>query len=164
MDILSFFIHAALIGIIATIIMDIWALFLKAAFNIVGLNYGMVGRWIGHIFNGKLTHQGIGKSSKIAGESIIGWVSHYVIGILFAAMLVLIWGSSPTFIQSLIIGISTIVFPFFLMQPCFGMGIAGSNLPKPNNARLKSLITHFIFGLGLYLGGFTTKIILSQFL
>ncbi|MTI10337.1 DUF2938 domain-containing protein [Rhodospirillaceae bacterium RKSG073] len=151
-------------GIIATITMDIWALFLKAAFNIVGLNYAMVGRWIGHFFKGKLTHKAIGKSSRIAGESIIGWVLHYTIGILFAAVLVLIWGYSPSIIQSLIIGISTVVFPFFLMQPCFGLGIAGSKLPKPNSARLKSLMTHFIFGLGLYLGGFTTKIILSQFL
>lgn len=37
------------------------------------------------------------------------------------------------------------------MQPAFGFGIAGSNLPDPNKARLMSLITHNVFGIGLYL-------------
>jgi hypothetical protein len=36
------------------------------------------------------------------------------------------------------------------MQPAFGFGIASSKLPNPNLLRLKSLGTHLIYGLGLY--------------
>jgi hypothetical protein len=41
--------------------------------------------------------------------------------------------------------------PWLVMQPSFGLGIAASKAPKPTQARLKSLMTHTVFGLGLYL-------------
>jgi len=41
-------------------------------------------------------------------------------------------------------------FPFFIMQPSFGLGIVASRTPKPTQARLKSLVTHTVFGIGLY--------------
>jgi len=37
------------------------------------------------------------------------------------------------------------------LQPSFGLGVAASKTPHPNQARLKSLMTHTVFGLGLYL-------------
>jgi hypothetical protein len=36
------------------------------------------------------------------------------------------------------------------MQPSFGLGIAASRTPNPTQARLKSLVTHTVFGIGLY--------------
>ncbi|MCC7094423.1 MAG: DUF2938 family protein, partial [Ignavibacteriaceae bacterium] len=39
---------------------------------------------------------------------------------------------------------------FFIMQPAFGLGIASSKLPNPNLLRLKSLGTHLMYGIGLY--------------
>jgi len=44
-----------------------------------------------------------------------------------------------------------VVFPFFIMQPLLGLGIAASRTPKPTQARLKSLGTHAVFGVGLYM-------------
>ena len=43
--------------------------------------------------------------------------------------------------------------PWLVMQPSFGLGIAASKAPKPTQARLKSLMTHTVFGIGLYLWG-----------
>ena len=40
--------------------------------------------------------------------------------------------------------------PWLVMQPSFGLGIAASKTPKPGQARLKSLMTHTVFALGLY--------------
>jgi len=34
-----------------------------------------------------------------------------------------------------------------------GAGIAASRTPRPNAARLQSLISHTLYGLGLYLAG-----------
>jgi len=40
--------------------------------------------------------------------------------------------------------------PWFMMMPGMGMGIAGSRTPRPNITRLRSVMNHSIFGLGLY--------------
>ncbi|MEZ0237260.1 MAG: DUF2938 family protein [Methylophilaceae bacterium] len=39
-----------------------------------------------------------------------------------------------------------------------GAGIAASRTPRPNAARIQSLITHGVFGLGLYIAGWLTKL------
>jgi hypothetical protein len=40
--------------------------------------------------------------------------------------------------------------PLFVMQPAMGMGIAASKTPNPATARLRSLVVHAAFGVGLY--------------
>ena len=143
-----------LIGTGATLFMDLYAIILKF-FNINSLDYRFVGRWIGHFPKGKFFHNKIMASPSVPYELLLGWIAHYLIGITFAFLLVFVfgkkWVENPRLIPALIIGVITIVGPFLLMQPAFGFGIAGSNLPDPNKARLMSLITHSVFGIGLYL-------------
>jgi hypothetical protein len=66
----------------------------------------------------------------------------------------LTWGASwlqqPTLAPALVVGIGTVAAPFLLMQPGMGAGIAANRTPRPGAARLQSLITHAVFGLGLY--------------
>jgi hypothetical protein len=50
----------------------------------------------------------------------------------------------------LIVGLATVVAPFFVMQPAMGLGIAASKTPNPKVARLRSIVTHAAFGVGLY--------------
>jgi hypothetical protein len=57
---------------------------------------------------------------------------------------------NPSFLPALFYGIATVVFPFFILQPALGFGVAGSRTPKPTQARVKSLVTHTVFGIGLY--------------
>ncbi|CAM1343749.1 DUF2938 domain-containing protein [Tenacibaculum amylolyticum] len=158
---MSSILQAIIIGTGATLFMDLYALVLKF-FSIKTLDYRFVGRWIGHFPKGKFFHNKIMESPVIIYEVPLGWIAHYLIGITFAFSLVFVfgekWVKNPTLIPALIIGIITIVGPFLLMQPAFGFGIAGSNLPDPNKARLMSLITHTIFGIGLYL----STVILNQ--
>ncbi|REH52516.1 hypothetical protein C7448_103251 [Tenacibaculum gallaicum] len=143
-----------LVGIGATITMDVYS-FILNAFGIKTLNYKFLGRWIGHFFNGKFSHHTIFTAPSIKHEHIIGWVAHYAIGITFALFLVLFFGKkwleNPTFSPALIIGIITVIAPFFFMQPAFGLGIAASNTPHPIKAQIMSLITHAVFGFGLFL-------------
>ncbi len=40
--------EAVVIGIGAALIMDLWNLFLKRAFDIASLNFCLVGRWLSH--------------------------------------------------------------------------------------------------------------------
>ncbi len=45
---MEFLVRTILIGVGATVLMDLWAIFLKRAFAISSLDYAFVGRWLGH--------------------------------------------------------------------------------------------------------------------
>lgn len=142
------------IGIGATLLMDLWNLFLKRAFNIPSLNYCLLGRWIRHMPTGTFRHKNINAAPQKSFECKVGWTAHYTIGIVFAVVFVVLasgWLARPTLLPALLYGIATVVFPFLIMQPSLGLGIAASRTPRPLQARLKSLATHTVFGIGLYL-------------
>ena len=65
----------------------------------------------------------------------------------------------PTLIPALVVGIGTVVMPFFVMQPGMGAGIAARRTPRPQAARMQSLVTHALFGLGLYVGGWISHVL-----
>jgi Protein of unknown function (DUF2938) len=142
------------IGVGATIVMDMWLLLLKRL-GIPPLNLAFLGRWIGHLRHGQWTHTSIATAAPIEGELWIGWTAHYAIGIAFAALLVsmygLGWARSPTLFPALSTGIVTVVAPLFVLQPALGAGIASSRTPTPVRNCLKSLVTHTVYGIGLYL-------------
>jgi hypothetical protein len=126
--------------------MDLWNLFLKRAFSIPSLDYCMLGRWI-------------------SLECPVGWIAHYGIGVVFAVVFVSFaspgWLAHPTVLPALVYGIGTVVFPFFLLQPSLGLGIAGSRTANPMQARVKSLATHTVFGIGLYLSALGVSYLLG---
>ncbi|MGI0116011.1 DUF2938 domain-containing protein [Zooshikella sp. RANM57] len=159
------FYGAVIVGLVATLIMDLWTIFLHRTFNITSLNYCLVGRWILHMPSGTFKHYNIAKTPKKTAECIIGWISHYLIGIAFVFTLVIPtqghWLAYPTLFPALLVGIITVLIPFFIMQPSMGLGIAASKTPYPTRARLKSLITHTVFGFGLYLSALPTSYLLS---
>ena len=84
----EFLIRVLLSGIGATAVMDLWALLLKRAFGIPSLNFAFLGRWLGHLPEGKWVHESIGKSAPVRGELLLGWCAHYSIGITFSARLI----------------------------------------------------------------------------
>jgi len=143
------------IGLGATLLIDLWALVLKRAFDIRSLNYCLLGRWVLHIPQGTIAHESIAASPTKPHECGVGWTAHYTIGASFALLFVRLastsWLLRPTLLPALLFGAATVVVPFFTMQPAFGLGIASSKAPKPNQARLKSLSTHTVFGAGLWL-------------
>lgn len=147
-------IRAALIGIGATVIMDLWGLLLKRGFGLPSLDYAMLGRWIGHMPHGRFVHPKIAAVPPVRGERALGWAAHYVTGVAFAAFLLAVagidWAARPTLWPALAVGWAMVAAPFLLMQPGMGLGFAASKTPKPNVARLRVLVTHTVFGLGLY--------------
>jgi hypothetical protein len=147
-------IGAIAIGIGATLFMDLWNLLLKRAFSILSLNYCLLGRWLRHMPEGSFRHTNITAAPPKPFECTVGWIAHYTIGVVLAVAFVLAsgeWLTGPTLLPALLYGVGTVVFPFFLMQPSLGLGIAASRTSNPTQARLKSLATHTVFGVGLYL-------------
>jgi hypothetical protein len=145
---------AVLAGAGATLATDLWALLLRA-FGVASLDWALVGRWIGHWFRGRFVHERIALAAPVTGERALGWGFHYGVGMAFALVLLIVtgpqWAARPTLLPCLITGWATAVFPFFVMQPALGAGIPASRTPQPWIARMKSLLTHTVFGLGLYL-------------
>jgi hypothetical protein len=146
---------AAIIGIGGTVVLDLWAAALSRLFAIPATNWAMVGRWVGHMPAGRLVHENIGEAAPVSGEHAIGWIVHYVIGILYGLLLVGLWGAEwltePTLLPPMILALGLLVAPYFIMMPGMGSGIAGAKTPKPNVTRLKSVVGHSVFGLGMYL-------------
>ena len=145
---------AIAIGIGATLVMDLWNLFLKRTFTIPSLNYCLLGRWLRHMPGGTFRHASIAAAPQKPFECAVGWIAHYTIGVVFALAFVGLtsadWLARPTALPALLYGVGTVVFPFFILQPSLGLGVASSRAPNPTQARLKSLVTHIVFGLGLY--------------
>jgi hypothetical protein len=146
--------RAAVIGIGATLIMDLWNSFLKRTFRIPSLNYCLLGRWIRHMPGGTFRHANISDAPRRSFECAVGWIAHYTIGVTLALVFVVVvsggWLTRPTLLPALLYGLGTVLFPFFILQPSLGLGVASSRTPKPAQARLKSLVTHTVFGVGLY--------------
>lgn len=147
-------------GMGATMVMDGWGVARKPLLGVPPPDYSMVGRWIGHMAHGRFRHDRIATASPIAGERVLGWSIHYLTGVAFAAALIWIvgfdWLRHPTLAPALAFGIVTVVAPFLLMQPGMGAGVAASRTPHPGSARLQSLITHAVFGLGLWAAGWAS--------
>ena len=148
---------AIFIGLGATLVMDVWNLFLMRAFGISSLSYCLLGRWLLHIPAGTFRHSNIRTASQKKHECAAGRVAHYSIGIVFALIFLLLvsdeWLARPTAIPAILFGVATVVFPYFIMQPSLGLGIASAKAANPARARLKSLVTHTVFGAGMYLCG-----------
>ncbi len=155
MSIQEIILGGIVVGVGATLAMDIWNLFLKRVFKLPSLNYCLLGRWILHIPRGTLRHASIANAAPKPRECLAGWISHYTIGIgLSLGLLALTSGRSltqPALLPALFYGIVTVIFPFFILQPSLGLGIASAKTANPSLARMKSLMTHVIFGLGLYI-------------
>jgi len=159
--VMDYLVCALLVGLGATVVMDIWGIARKRLLGLAPMNYGLVGRWLAHLARGRFRHDRIAASPAVRGEGLIGWTAHYLIGIAFAAVLLAIWGLEwarhPTIGPALIVGIGSVAAPFLVMQPGMGAGIAASRTPRPSAARLQSVVTHAIFGLGLYGAGWVTS-------
>lgn len=151
---LEYLLRALLIGAGATIFMDVAAVARNWLFDVPFPDFALVGRWVAYLPRGRFRHDPITASPPVRGEHLIGWTAHYLIGIAFATVLLAIWGLDwacrPTVGPALIVGIGSVAAPFLLMQPGMGAGIAASRTPRPAVARLRSVVAHAIFGVGLY--------------
>ena len=148
-------VRGLVMGVAAAALMDVWSLVLRRGFGVPTLDYAMLGRWIGNIPRGRFTHARMSAAEPVPGERPLGWLAHYAIGVAFAVLLLVGWGldwaRSPSPWPALVVGLGTIIAPWFVMQPAMGAGVAGSKTPNPAATRLRNLGTHAVYGVGLYL-------------
>ena len=139
---------ALITGLVATMVMDVWGFARRPLLGIPAADYRLVGRWVGHLARGRFHHESIAASPAVRGERAIGWAAHYLLGLVFAAGLLAAagrdWASRPTVLPALVFGLVTVLVPVLILQPAMGSRVT---------FKLQSLVTHAVFGVGLYLGG-----------
>ena len=149
-------IQGVLIGVIATVGMDIWAAIVKQVLRLPTADWAMVGRWFGHMSRGKFVHRPISESAPIPHELVIGWIGHYVTGIVYGLaylyIVQILLPTGPSLNSALIFGLITLAAPWFIMQPAMGAGVFATKTPRPSLMRLINLSMHAIFGVSLYVG------------
>lgn len=142
------------IGAGATAVLDLWLAALKRLGVPTG-SFALIGRWVAHMARGRFRHAAIAKAEPARGELALGWITHYAVGIAFAALLVALqgtaWIGQPTWPPAVLTGVATVVLPLFVMQPAMGSGFAASRTPTPLKNCARSVANHAVFGVGLYL-------------
>lgn len=87
-------------------------------------------------------------------QCAVGWIAHDTVGVTLAFVFVALardgWLTRPTALPALGYGLGTVLFPFLILQPALGLGVASPRSPNPWLARSRSLVTHRVFGVGLY--------------
>ena len=153
---MSLMIQGVLIGVIATIGMDIWAAVVKHVLRLPTADWAMVGRWFGHMPLGVFVHRPISESAPIPNELVIGWIAHYVTGLVYGLaylyIVQVVLQSNPSLNSALAFGLVTLVAPWFVMQPAMGAGVFATKTPRPDVIRLINLSMHAVFGASLYIG------------
>ena len=156
--------YAVPVGIGATVLMDLWGIARQPLFGIPRMNLALVGRWFGRMMAGEFRHAAISDAPPVRGERLIGWAVHYLIGIAFAALMLAIsgpaWVRHPTLGLAMAIGLGTSAAPLLIMQPAMGVGRGASNASRRRRAQLHSLVSHALYGLGLYLAGWLNRALL----
>jgi hypothetical protein len=147
--------EAAWIGVVATLVTDLWQRLLQATAGVPPAPWKFVGRWVVGMSRGVFVNPTIAATPPAPGEDAIGWAFHYAVGVVYAALyaLILRWmGSGPSLLVALGLALALLVAPWFVMQPALGLGFLATKAPRPFVTRTLSVSNHAIFGAGLYLG------------
>ncbi|WP_395682989.1 DUF2938 domain-containing protein [Dokdonella sp.] len=147
-------VYAIVLGIGATALLDLFSWLRQRLSGIAAPDFALVGRWVAHMGKGRFRHDSIAAAAPVRGERELGWSVHYLTGIAFASLLLAVWGAGwvrqPSIAPALIVGVGSVVAPLLLMQPGMGAGIAARRTRNPWIARARSVLTHTVFGTGLY--------------
>ena len=140
---MEFTIQGVLIGVIATMAMDIWAAVVKHSLRLPTADWALVGRWFGHMPRGVFVHRPIADSAPIPNELVIGWVGHYVTGVVYGLaylyIVQVLLRTGPSLYSALVFGLITLIAPWFVMQPAMGVGVFATKTPRPGLMRIINL-------------------------
>ena len=119
----------------------------------------MVGHWVFRLNSGTVFHDYITVELAFSYENFMGWVFHYLVGLIYGVIFVVVigeqWLSEPTFMPVWLYAIATISAGWFLLSPRLGLGMALANTENPFKGRFMGPLSHSIFGLGMWFGALT---------
>ena len=144
------------IGVVATLTMDILTVAAIKLRLIAPLPPQLIGRWFASAARGQVLHSDIGRAPAINHELAVAVPAHYAIGVTLARLYLFassVFGLNPrSLMTALAFALCTNLLPWLLMFPAMGYGWFGVRGPAETRLFLSSLVTHCLYGLGLWLG------------
>jgi hypothetical protein len=140
-------------GILGTIAMDLLNYLLARMGLILRIDVRMIGRMSAGWFRGRFRYHNPAEMVQVANELLLGYLTHYAIGVGLAIPFVFAWSHlfgkplSPEWI--LTYGVATTVASVLVVYPSMGLGVFGMRSPEGIRAPLSSLANHFFFGAGM---------------
>lgn len=128
--------------------------FLFSRFGVISkINIDSIGRMTAGWFSGQFFYNHPSEMNQVANEKLLGYLSHYGIGISLSFPFVFLWNiisSEPTSpLIALIYGIATTSVSWFFVYPSMGFGLLGLRSPDGLKASFSSLCNHLFYGTGL---------------
>jgi len=158
-----------LMGIFATIVMDIGEEIVKTLFPITEfMEPQYLGRWILNMFNGVFIHENIQTANQFRFEILMSISFHYFTGIFLVGIFLWLKNNTKIFPNSMYMGIIygwlTLLLPWLIMYPGLGFGFFGLGDHNSVNNIIASIIAHSFYGLGItFWLGIVRKFIMSAF-
>ena len=140
------------IGILATAAMDTTSVLGTRLGLLRKPNVALLGRWTLLLLEGRWATSDIRTEAPKRLEKPLGLALHYSIGVVLAAAYLLLPAARNGISIAVAFGLLTNVFPWFLMFPSMGFGVAGERSPPEALLFRTSLVGHLVYGLGLWLG------------
>ena len=116
-----------MVGCLSVAVLDLWQ---RLAHRLGGLpptNWAVVGRWLLMLLRqGILFNTGLAQAPSLPRERLIGWVFHYVIGVVYVWVYVTLWqpnwGLDNPLTDGLLFGAISTVVPWFFFHAGDGCG------------------------------------------
>ena len=148
--------QGVLVGVIATLTMDLASAGLRQLGLTASLTPAVIGRWFASVLRGQPIHADIAQSPALPYEMGLALVGHYAIGIFLACLYFWIasrFGWPARHLGAMLcFGFCSNVFPWLLMFPAMGYGFFGLHGPVGTRLFVSSLSSHLLYGLGLWIG------------
>lgn len=142
-----------LVGVLGTVVMDLLNSIFARLGLITKIDVGAIGRMSAGWTRGRFRYRHPEELATVSNELLLGYISHYAIGVGLAIPFVLGWnlmvGGPLSPAWALVYGIATTVASVFFVYPSLGLGIFGLRSPDGIKAPLSSLANHFFFGVGM---------------
>ena len=140
-------------GVLGTLVMDALNSLFSRAGVISKIEIGMLGRMSAGWSKGRLLYRHPDEIKPVANEKLLGYITHYSIGVGLAVIYMLGWdflvGGPASAIWAIVYGIATTVASHFLVYPSMGLGVFGRKSPEGLKSTFSSLANHMFFGGGM---------------
>ncbi|MES1938245.1 DUF2938 family protein [Salinisphaera hydrothermalis] len=143
------------IGVVSTLVLDLWALLQQRVAGVEAPDWGVAGRWVKGLTRFQFVLDSSDGQAPTHDDKVVGWIFHYLVGIAYALLLFLIWGYAfavhPTLWPTVVIGLFLTTFAgLFIFLPALGAGLAGARLPDQKAAIARMIVGHVVFMLAQY--------------
>ncbi|MFC1525617.1 DUF2938 family protein [Candidatus Latescibacterota bacterium] len=140
-------------GVLGTMAMDLLNPLFARTGLIVRIDVGMIGRMSAGWARGRFRYRHPAEMERVGHETLLGYITHYAIGVGLAVPFVLGWslliGGAVSPAWTLAYGLATTTASVFFVYPSMGLGVFGRRSPEGIRAPLSSLANHLFFGSGM---------------